>query len=98
MNRRLQPQPGEWIDRSKPLEFRFEGQTYSGFAGNVIASALYANGAAPHRRSFEYHRPRGCYSFAGHESNSFFCDGVHSSARRLPHDVDENIGLIICTP
>ena len=44
MKQRLAAQPGEWIDRTQELEFRFEGETYKGYAGDVIASALWANG------------------------------------------------------
>ena len=41
---RLPPQSGEWIDRSKPLDFRFEGRDYTGFEGDTVASALWAGG------------------------------------------------------
>ena len=41
VKRRLSAQPGEWIDRTySRIEFRFEGEVFSGFAGDVIASAL----------------------------------------------------------
>ena len=43
MTERLPPQPNEWIDRSRPLEFKFEGQSYTGFAGDTVTSALAAN-------------------------------------------------------
>ncbi|MGH7944178.1 MAG: 2Fe-2S iron-sulfur cluster-binding protein, partial [Opitutaceae bacterium] len=43
MTRRLPHQSGEWIDRSRPVSFRFEGRTYVGFHGDVITSALWAN-------------------------------------------------------
>ena len=38
MTDRLPPQPGEWIDRSRTLSFTFEGQRYTGFAGDTIGS------------------------------------------------------------
>ena len=41
--RRLPEQPGEWIDRSKRISFRFEGRGYEGFAGDILNSALLAN-------------------------------------------------------
>ena len=41
MSKRLPPRPGECIDRSRPLRFRFEGQEYSGFAGDTISTALW---------------------------------------------------------
>ncbi len=65
MNRRLNPQRNEWIDRTQPIEFTLEGRPLSGFRGDVIASALYANDVTAHGRSFKYHRPRGSYSYAG---------------------------------
>ncbi len=81
MSERLPPQPGEWIDRSRPLEFRFEGQPLRGCAGDVIASALLANGVRVLGRSFKYHRPRGLVSLAGHDANAMFTDGVRTNLR-----------------
>ncbi|MCA1693751.1 MAG: (2Fe-2S)-binding protein, partial [Actinobacteria bacterium] len=59
MTHRLGPQPGELIDRSRPLSFTFEGNPYTGFHGDTIASALAAAGVRVFSRSFKYHRPRG---------------------------------------
>ena len=81
MNERLPPQPGEWIDRSRPLEFRFEGQPLRGYAGDAVASALLANGVRVLGRSFKYHRPRGLVSLAGHDANALFTDGVRTNLR-----------------
>ena len=61
MSRRLPPREGEWIDRQTPVEFWFEGTRYQGFAGDVLSSALWANGVQLMGRSFKYHRPRGVY-------------------------------------
>ncbi|MDR9498807.1 MAG: FAD-dependent oxidoreductase [Hydrogenovibrio sp.] len=72
MNRRLPPQPHEWIDRSKPVEFTLEGQSFQGFEGDVITSALWANGQSILGRSFKYHRPRGPLSLANHDINAMF--------------------------
>ncbi|WP_417386406.1 2Fe-2S iron-sulfur cluster-binding protein [Gimesia sp.] len=69
MNRRLPPQPGEWIDRSRPLEFQFEGETIAAFEGDVLSSALWANDVRLLGRSFKYHRPRGIYSLMSHDVN-----------------------------
>lgn len=69
MDRRLPPQPGEWIDRSRPLEFQFEGETISAFEGDVLSSALWASDIRLLGRSFKYHRPRGIYSLMGHDVN-----------------------------
>jgi sarcosine oxidase subunit alpha len=67
---RLDAPAGLLIDRSRPLEFRFDGTTVQGFLGDTIASALVANGRWLLSRSFKYHRPRGPVSFAGHEANT----------------------------
>ncbi|NKB70472.1 MAG: FAD-dependent oxidoreductase [Candidatus Latescibacteria bacterium] len=81
MNRRLPPQPGEWIDRDRLLEFSFEGQSYKGLEGDLIASALLANGVRMMGRSFKYHRPRSAYSLAGHDANALFSDGALTHLR-----------------
>lgn len=81
MNRRLPPQPNEWIDRGQPIPFTFEGESFSGFAGDSIASALYASGQRLIGRSFKYHRPRGCYSFAGYDASAIFTDGTRTNLR-----------------
>jgi sarcosine oxidase subunit alpha len=77
MMRRLEPHQGEWLDRAVPLEFRFEGRDYTGFAGDTISSALAAAGVRYLARSFKYHRPRSIWSFANHDSNVLFqVDGI----------------------
>ena len=67
---RLPPQPGEWIDRDRPVEFQFEGNRYSGFAGDTISTALWANGVRVLGRSFKYHRPRGIFGLADVDCNA----------------------------
>ena len=47
------------INRNNPVEFTFNGKTYSGFEGDTLASALLANNVHLIGRSFKYHRPRG---------------------------------------
>jgi sarcosine oxidase, subunit alpha len=69
---RLPPEPGEWIDRTRPLDFEFEGRKVSGFAGDTITSALAAAGHMLLGRSFKYHRPRGIFSFANHDTNNLY--------------------------
>src|SRR5689334_19949262 len=46
-------------DAARPLGFRFDGQSFTGLAGDTLASALLANGRRLVGRSFKYHRPRG---------------------------------------
>jgi sarcosine oxidase subunit alpha len=50
---------GGSIDRSRPLQFTFDGRRMSGYAGDTLASALIANGVRIVGRSLKYHRPRG---------------------------------------
>lgn len=56
---RLPRQPGEVIDRSRPVEFAWNGRAMSGFKGDTIASALVAGGVRVVSRSMKYRRPRG---------------------------------------
>lgn len=81
MNRRLPPCEGEWIDRDRPIQFRFEGQTYQGFAGDILCSALWANDVRMMGRSFKYHRPRSLYSLAGHDANVIVENGEQTNLR-----------------
>jgi sarcosine oxidase subunit alpha len=57
--RRLPPQVGELVDRSRPVPFRWNGKDYVGLQGDTIVSALLANGVDVFSRSFKYSRPRG---------------------------------------
>ena len=52
---------GGRIDRSQPINFKFNGKTLSAFKGDTLASALIANGVDVIGRSFKYHRLRGSY-------------------------------------
>jgi sarcosine oxidase subunit alpha len=59
MSGRRIPARGERIDRSKTVQFKFNGRVYKGFAGDTLASALLAAGESLFSRSWKYHRPRG---------------------------------------
>lgn len=78
---RLPPVSGEWIDRSRPLRFTFEGRRCEGCAGDTITSALAASGEMILGRSFKYHRPRGILSFANHDVNALFQIGAVPNVR-----------------
>ncbi|MGH3660273.1 MAG: 2Fe-2S iron-sulfur cluster-binding protein [Micromonosporaceae bacterium] len=56
---RLEPQPGEAIDRESAFSFTWNGRSYAACRGDTIASALAAAGVRVFSRSFKYHRPRG---------------------------------------
>jgi heterotetrameric sarcosine oxidase alpha subunit len=66
---------GGLIDRSQPLGFRFDGQHYTGFAGDTLASALLANNVRLVGRSFKYHRPRGILTAGSEEPNALVTIG-----------------------
>ncbi|HTL92756.1 MAG TPA: 2Fe-2S iron-sulfur cluster-binding protein, partial [Steroidobacteraceae bacterium] len=70
MNAALRTASGGHIDRSRVLRFRFDGRSYSGVAGDTLASALLANGVHLLGRSFKYHRPRGVLAAGAEEPNA----------------------------
>ena len=74
---------GGRIDRRKALDFTFNGQTYQGFQGDTLASALLANGIRVLGRSFKYHRPRGIVASGVEEPNAILQIGT--AARTLPN-------------
>ena len=61
---------GGRIDRSRPVQFSFDGKHYHGFHGDTLASALLANGVQLFGRSFKYHRPRGLLAAGSEEPNA----------------------------
>jgi sarcosine oxidase subunit alpha len=80
----LRTAAGGSIDRSQTLEFSFDGRTYSGVAGDTLASALLANGVHLVGRSFKYHRPRGILSAGPEEPNALVTIGA-GTARETPN-------------
>ena len=62
---RLAQRQGELIDRSQEVTFQWEGRPVTGYAGDTIASALFAAGTRVFSRSFKYHRPRGLMCCSG---------------------------------
>ncbi len=78
---RLDAIPGEWIDRSRTVQFDFEGTRAQGFAGDTISSALWAQGERVLGRSFKYHRPRGVLSLANHDANVIVQSGQRLNVR-----------------
>jgi sarcosine oxidase subunit alpha len=71
---------GARIDRSRHLNFTFNGKSYQGFSGDTLASALLANGVRLVGRSFKYHRPRGIYSAGMEEPNALMQLGSGASS------------------
>ncbi len=64
---RLAAQPGEVIDRTRPVQFSWNGRQVTGFAGDTIVSALAAAGERVFSRSMKYHRPRGVLTASYHD-------------------------------
>ncbi len=75
---------GGRVDRSRPIEFSFDGRSYRGLAGDTLASALLANGVHLLGRSFKYHRPRGLLS-AGSEEPNALVTVARDAARSAPN-------------
>ena len=74
MSYRLSPEQhsSPAIDRGKTVHFTVDGKSYSGYAGDTLASALLANGVKLMGRSFKYHRPRGLFALDESEPNALF--------------------------
>ncbi|MDD1510173.1 sarcosine oxidase subunit alpha [Pseudomonas sp. CNPSo 3701] len=72
---------GGRIDRSQPLTFNFNGQTYQGYAGDTLAAALLANGVDVIGRSFKYSRPRGIIAAGAEEPNAVLQIGSTEAAQ-----------------
>ncbi len=62
---------GSWIDRSRGVSFLFDGDAYSGFEGDTLASALLANGIRGGFRSPILGRPRGIVAAGPEEPNAY---------------------------
>jgi sarcosine oxidase, subunit alpha len=80
---RLPPVRGELIDRSRMVDFSFEGRRCQGYLGDTISSALAASGVRVLGRSFKYHRPRGLLSAANHDVNALV--QVRTAKRSVPN-------------
>ncbi len=82
MSARRLPGGGQ-IDRSRLLNFKWDGKQYQGYAGDTLASALLANNQQLIGRSFKYHRPRGIMSAGVEESGAIVTTG--EGDRREPN-------------
>jgi len=61
---------GGRVDRGTRVSFNFDGRSYTGLAGDTLASAMLANGVRLFGRSFKYHRPRGVLTAGIDEPNA----------------------------
>jgi sarcosine oxidase, subunit alpha len=74
---------GGRVDRSRVLNFTFNGRSFQGCAGDTLASALLANGVSLVARSWKYHRPRGILSAGVEEPNALV--QLFDGARTVPN-------------
>ncbi|MCE2660107.1 MAG: 2Fe-2S iron-sulfur cluster-binding protein [Rubrivivax sp.] len=89
---RLPSPQGAWIDRTRKLNFQFNGREVPGFAGDTVASALLAHGVMHVGRSFKLHRPRGIFS-CGVEEPTGLVD-VGSGGARTPNTRATDIAAV----
>jgi sarcosine oxidase subunit alpha len=90
---RSRPQPGEVIDRSRAIEFEWNRESFQGFAGDTIASALTAAGEMVLGRSYKYHRPRGLLTATYHDPNAMVQVGADPNVRAAHRAIDE--GMVV---
>ena len=88
---RLPAPYGSRIDRSAQVAFTFEGRRFTGLKGDVIASALAANGQWMLSRSFKYHRPRGLMSMAGAEADTLVQLPSDPNVQADRHEIAEGL-------
>lgn len=74
---------GGLVDRSRSLDFTYDGKRLTGYAGDTLASALLANGVRLVGRSFKYHRPRGIVCAGADEPNALV--QLETGARTEPN-------------
>lgn len=78
---RLPVAPSQMINRDSVLRFTFDGQSFSAYEGDTIASALAAAGVTTFSRSFKYHRQRGLLCVAGRCPNCLVQVGDQPNVR-----------------
>jgi NADPH-dependent 2,4-dienoyl-CoA reductase/sulfur reductase-like enzyme len=71
---------GNLVDQGQSVDFTFNGNSYTGFTGDSLASALLANGIRTVARSFKFHRPRGIFSCGFEEPNGLLQLGEGAAA------------------
>jgi sarcosine oxidase, subunit alpha len=86
---RLPVQAAERIDRSREIDFTFDGRRVVAHPGDTIASAMLANGRRLLSRSFKYHRPRGEMCWGGHCGSSLIAVNGWPGVRACAEAVQE---------
>jgi sarcosine oxidase subunit alpha len=88
---RLEPQPGERLEREQTVTFTFDGKSVTALGGDTIGSALYAAGRRTFSRSFKYHRRRGLMCCAGQCPNCLVAVDGAPGIRACTEPVREGI-------
>jgi len=70
---------GRLLNKSKPVNFTFNGKNLRGYEGDTLASALLANDQMLVGRSFKYDRPRGIVAAGPEEPNALMNLGSEDS-------------------
>ncbi len=78
---RIEPQPGEEINRNASVQFTWNGKSFAGFEGDTIASALVACGVRVFSRSMKYHHARGVLTGDYWDPNLFVQLGPEPNVR-----------------
>ena len=86
---------GGLIDRSRLVNFRFDGKEYTGYPGDTLASALIAAGTHMVARSFKYHRPRGILGVGAEDPAALVevGSGIHRDPNVRATEVEIHDGL-----
>jgi sarcosine oxidase subunit alpha len=93
MRMRLGVQPGEVIDRERPITFTWNGRRYPAYEGDTIVSALAACGVRVLSRSFKYHRPRGLVSADVHDPSCLVQVGAEPNVRGAHRKVRDGMDV-----
>ena len=75
---------GGRVQHNRPIQFKWQGKTYTGLEGDTVASALLANGIDTVGRSFKYSRPRGIVAAGAEEPNALLQLGA-TEATQTPN-------------
>jgi sarcosine oxidase subunit alpha len=82
------------IDRSRPLRFTFDGTSYSGYAGDTLASALLANGVRVVAHGVTSGRPRGVFTAGIEEPNALVQIGPEPMLRATQVELFDGLDAV----